>query len=643
MKQLGLIVVFVLFLTGNGFCQFLEFEKNIKEPVNYLEIFSQKLQKSSQLQDYDVKWYFLDLEADNLSINLKGSVTILVEIVLEGMDELVVELASDMFVDSVVINSESRSFTHSGDLIVISLVSPQSTGELLEFQIYYHGQPSQGVFNSFDSRWSVYVSWTLSEPFSAKNWFPCKQDLKDKADSSRVFITTGDGLMAGSNGLLKNIVPLADNKARYEWFSTYPIVYYLISFAISDYQDYSFYAHPQETDSILVQNYIYDDPSCFNTFKSDLEETSELIELYSGLYSEYPFSDEKYGHCLVPSGSYMEHQTMSTMKDFVYRIVAHELAHQWFGDQVTCASWQDIWINEGFASYSEYIALENLRSLEDADVWMKDAHDYALEKPQGSVYIPFEESDIVGRIFDYRLSYKKGAAIIHMLRFELDNDQQFYNILKEFQSIYRDSVASGLDFKEVAESVSGINLATFFDQWYFGKGYPSYEINWGQVDDTLWISSRQFTSSAETSLFEMPLEFRFEFSSSDSIIRVYQDEEVESFKFKIPENVSNLELDPRNFSLIGPSIINHKFEPDIYLQEGFKLYPNPANDQIILDFYGSTAQHVIRIVSLTGQKVLELNEEDSVLILDISNLSSGIYIIEVYEKDSKWIKKFMKK
>lgn len=642
MKQLGLILVFIFFLAGNGFCQFLEFEKNIREPVNYIEAFSKKSLKSSQLQDYDVKWYFLNLEADNLSVNVKGSVTILAEVILEGMDELVVELASDMFADSVVINSQSRPFTHAEDLLSISLVNPLTSGYLLEFTIHYHGQPSQGVFHAFDPRWSVYVSWTLSEPFSAKNWFPCKQDLKDKADSSWVFITTEDGLMAGSNGLLKNIVPLTGNKTRYEWFSNYPIEYYLISFAISEYQDYSFYAHPQEADSILVQNYIYDDPSCLSAFKNDLEETSELIELYSSLYSQYPFSDEKYGHCLVPGGSYMEHQTMSTMQDFVYRIVAHELAHQWFGDQVTCASWQDIWINEGFASYSEYIALENLRSREDADAWMLNAHYYALERPQGSVYIPFEESGNVSRIFDYRLSYKKGAAIIHMLRFELNDDFAFFETLREFQSTFRDSVASGLDFKEVAECVSGLDLAAFFNQWYFGKGYPFYEIDWGQVDDTLWISSRQFTSSAETPLFKMPLEFQIDFSSGDSIVRIYQDEAVESFKFKIPENVSNLELDPRNFSLIGTSIVNHKIEPAKYFQEGFILYPNPASDKIILDFYGNTAQRVIRIVSSTGQKVLELNEEDSILILDISNLSSGMYIIEVYEEDSKWIKKIMK-
>lgn len=642
MKHLGLILVIIFFLTRNGFCQFLEFEKNIKEPVNYMEAFSKNSLKSFQLQDYDVKWYFLDLEADNLSTYIQGNVTILVEIIEEGMDQLVIELASNMLVDSVVINSQIRPFTHNEDILSISLVNPQVGGDLLEFQIYYHGQPSQGVFHAFDSRWGVHVSWTLSEPFSAKNWFPCKQDLRDKADSSRVFITTGDNLMAGSNGLLKNIVPLAGNKARYEWFSAYPIEYYLISFAISEYQDYSFYAHPKETDSILVQNFIYDDPSCLNTFKSDLEETSELIELYSDLFSQYPFSNEKYGHCLVPSGSYMEHQTMSTMPNFVYRIVAHELAHQWFGDQVTCASWQDIWINEGFASYSEYLALQHLRSQEEADSWMKNAHAYALERPMGSVYIPFEESGNVSRIFDYRLSYKKGAAIIQMLRFELDDDLAFFETLKEFQRTFKDSVASGLDFKAVSESVSGTDMTTFFDQWYFGKGYPFYEINWGQVGDTLRISSRQFTSSAETPLFKMPLEFRLNFISGDTIVRVYQDKLVETYKFKLPSLVSSLELDPRVFSLIGPSIINHKIEPDIYIQEGFKLYPNPARDQIILDFYGSTAQRIIRIINSTGRKVLELEEENSTIILDIRNLSPGIYFIEVYGKDSKWIKKFMK-
>ena len=150
------------------------------------------------------------------------------------------------------------------------------------------------------------------------------------------------------------------NKLRYEWKSNYPIAYYLISFAVSEYQEYNIYAHPAGMggDSLLIQNFIYDAPGCLDYYKAGIDETVGMVELFSDLYSLYPFHQEKYGHCLTAIGGGMEHQTMSTMGNFNFGLVAHELGHMWFGDNVTCATWSDIWINEGFATYTDYLARE---------------------------------------------------------------------------------------------------------------------------------------------------------------------------------------------------------------------------------------------------------------------------------------------
>ena len=203
------------------------------------------------------------------------------------------------------------------------------------------------------------------------------------------------------------------------------------------------------------------------------------------MFGTYPFISEKYGHCVAPLGGGMEHQTMTTLANFNFLLVAHELAHQWFGDYVTCGSWQDIWINEGFASYAEYIACQYLQSQTNADLWMADAQTYVKSETDGSVFVPEAFSTDEERIFDYRLSYKKGAAIIHMIRGELQNDSLFFSILRDYLDRYKNDVATGEDFKEVLEEKSGRDFTAFFNQWFYGEGYPSITVNWKHEQDTL--------------------------------------------------------------------------------------------------------------------------------------------------------------
>jgi len=517
----------------------------------------------AELDEYDVKFYKLDVEVTNTSTFIKGNTIIGAVSQVSGLNQFVIELISDLTVDSVLINDEKQSFDHSGDLITVSVASSISLGEYFTAQIFYKGLvPSEGFFSGMttgeDQNTGFYVTWTLSEPFNAKDWFPCKQVLGDKADSVHVFITTDQNLIAGSNGLLTAIVPLPENKTRYEWKSSYPIVYYLISVTVADYMDYSIYAKPEGyIDSILIQNYIYDDSSYLEMNKDLINETKDLVELFSELYSLYPFEKEKYGHCVAPMGGGMEHQTMTTLNDFRFFLVAHELGHMWFGDNVTCATWQDIWINEGFASYTEYLAYQYLQDQETADLWMKNAHDRAKNEPEGSVYIPFEEANNVYRIFSGNLSYKKGAAIVHMIRFELDNDSVFFKVLQDFQTLFKDSVATGMDFKGVLEATSGKDFEDFFNQWYFGEGFPSFGIEWSQNGDTVLIRSSQTPSSINNSLFKTSLEFKLNYSGGDTTVRVFQDKDIQSFSVYIPFQITGLIVDPDNWILHQVSSIDH--------------------------------------------------------------------------------------
>jgi aminopeptidase N len=326
------------------------------------------------LSKYDVKFYHLSLDVSNENTYLEGFTSILIEIV-EDVDTIVFQLANTMEITSIYTQDNELDYFRAEDAVYILFNA--SAEEELYITIHYKGDAGQdrgffaGISTAWDATNNQQVTYTLSEPLNAKDWFPVKQVLTDKADSVWFDITCDNSLMAGSNGLLIETEDIGGGKHTFKWRSHYPIAYYLISFAVADYRDYSFNAPlAEEGDSVLVQNFIYDDDGYFNNWKSRIDETGDLISLYSRLVIDYPFKDEKYGHCVAPMGGGMEHQTMTTLANFNFTLVAHELAHMWFGDNITCASWQDIWINEGFASYFEYLALQNLRSQEDADQWM---------------------------------------------------------------------------------------------------------------------------------------------------------------------------------------------------------------------------------------------------------------------------------
>jgi hypothetical protein len=225
------------------------------------------------------------------------------------------------------------------------------------------------------------------------------------------------------------------------------------------------------------------------------------------------------------------------------------LGHSWFGDNVTCASWSDIWINEGFATYTEYLVNQYLVSQANADAIMLSYMNYVMTAPDGSVYIPLNETNNVGRIFNTRLSYRKGSALVHMIRFEMNNDAHFFQTLQNFQQQYQDSLATGLDFKAVCEDVSGLDFTDFFNQWYFGQGYPTFSVVWSQNEDSVYLRSIQTTSTTVTPLFKMPVEFKLSYSGGSQIMRLYQLKNDTTFKIIFPHEVTGIVVDPNNWVL----------------------------------------------------------------------------------------------
>jgi hypothetical protein len=328
----------------------------------------------------------------------------------------------------------------------------------------------------------------------------------------------------------------------------------------------------------------------------------------------------------------MEHQTMTGMGHFEFYLVAHELGHSWFGNYVTCATWQDIWINEGFATFAGYLATEILGP-EYADGERKFRFDQALLEPEGTVFIPEEDAENASRIFSGNLSYNKGMALLYMIRYEMDNDELFYMALRNFLDRYANDVATGMDFKEVLEETTGMDFTDFFDQWYFGAGFPIYEVEWEQQGDQLTIHSTQSTSSTQTPLFKMSMEYTIYYSGGDSTVRVFHDENLESFQFQFPHAVTDIGIDTRNRVLDGQPGEKKRTIGEEPLRQ-FSISPNPGNGTFYfsMDPVGGTlAGHKVHVevLDLRGRTVFRGLYESCLPFMDyqvqLEDAPGGIY------------------
>lgn len=588
-----------------------------------------------RVHDYDVKFYGLDLEVNPASTFVQGSVRIVSEIVTPDTRYLVLELVNEHTVSQVVSEEGNLSFQHANDALEIDLGEMKPQGAMVDIEIFYSGEPSpEGFFSGIQTAANSFgdpVLWTLSEPHNARQWFPVKQVLNDKADSVNVYITTPSGFIAASNGLLQQVTPLPEDRLRYEWHSRYPIAYYLISMAVGNYQEFSFMAPlDSPNDSVWVQNFIYNYPEVLESQRDNIEMTSPLMELMSELWGKYPFSAEKYGHAQAPMGGAMEHQTMSTMGYFGFDITAHELAHHWFGNNVTCATWSDIWINEGFATYSEYLSREFIIGPESASDWMQFAHDNIKSQPDGSVYVPPMLLFDVWRIFSGRLSYRKGAAILHQLRFEINNDPLFFSIMAEFQEIYADGVASGDDFRSTVDLMTGQNWEWFFDQWYYGEGFPTYEIIWWQKDGKLHIRSSQTTSANHPLFFAGTLEFKVvTVDDNEHIIRVFQEENLQEFVADIQGEVKELIFDPRNFMLKNYMVWDST-SINIPDTTSFSVSPNPFTRTLTIDYPELWFNGKWILADLNGKVLMEDNLKEQTRELQLEHISAGVYVLTLF-------------
>ncbi len=599
---------------------------------------------SAASANFDVKFYRCEWEVDPAIRYINGKITVYFT-ASTATSTITLDLKSALVTDSVTQRGVPVNFSRPADAIQISLTSTLAAGTLDSVSIYYQGVPPDTGFGSFiqTSHAGVPVIWTLSEPYGARDWWPCKNGLDDKADSVEMIITAPAAYKSASNGLLLSEISTEGGaKTVARWKHRYPIATYLMCFAVTNY---SVFNNSVQLGSVDLPMVTYCYPESLTSFQAGTQNTLDAMLLFNNHFGPYPFMNEKYGHVQFGWGGGMEHQTSTFLISTDEVLVAHELGHQWFGNKVTCATWEDIWLNEGFATYLARFYYEN-KYPDNAVANRRAILNNITSLPNGSVKV--DDTTSVNRIFSGRLSYNKGSYLINMLRFQL-GDSAFFKGLKKYQSdpSLQYGFARTADLKRNLEESSGQNLTTFFNQWFVGQGYPSYNVQWSPLGSTaVKITMGQVTSDPSVTFFEMPVPLTFKNATQQKTVVVNHRANGEEFIKNIGFIPDTVLIDPE-YWLISKNNVATKVALSNSGNPGVEVYPNPVQNPLTVylhDFNEPVAY--LSIYNMAGQLVAKqqvvLINGTELVNLNLQHLARGQYILQIKAGSFRYTKKLLK-
>jgi len=528
----------------------------------------------------DITYYRLSLDVDIENQNISGSVLANGHVGFSQPDFIEFDFSDEMYVDSIHFEGETWDFYHVNNLLKIpapEIIIPE--GYEFSIEIFYHGSPSVDYISfNFDTHAGENHIWTLSEPYGARRWWPCKDDPSDKADSMDIIITVPADQIVASNGLLVNEIELGDGRKQYHWEERYPICTYLVSVTSYPYLVWGDTYVSMDGDTMPIVFYNYPDQVAIADDNYLL--TKDMIGAFAQRFGEYPFINEKYGHADFGRGGGMEHQTLSSMGGHSQWLIAHELGHQWWGDLLTCASFHHIWLNEGFARYCEAIWEESHNGV---DAYKSYWESHTFYGP-GTIYV--EDPSSVGQIFNGNLSYNKAGWVVHMLRGVM-GDNLFFETMKSYAS--NDSLAYNAvtteNFQAVCEDVSGLDLNAFFQQWIYGERYPQYSVSWEILDSDELIVTINQTQSWQ--LFHMPIDLQILTGLDTLNVTVENQNQTQEYNLGIvSQPLFNVILDPDDWILKSVEYLtlsNQVPGPDQITL--FPAFPNPFNPETSISFF----------------------------------------------------------
>ncbi len=618
---------------------------------------------SVTLHAYDVVKYILHMDWYNILSNQSHEFNGMMEITfLPSLDVPLDSIRLDndpayLRVDSVFSGGNRLKIDSSSGKLTVVLDNPLSAGDTGKVDLYYH-VTDPGVYPAPDSLQKglyIYykgvqltgqytvpetVAYTMSEPSDARYWMPCYDDPSDKALCA-ISVRVPNGFVAASNGTLDSTVDNGDNSSTFYWSENYPIATYLMCATAARFSVVQKEVKV-EGKLIPIQYYIYpqdsaqavDNPVC------NIDTVISMMKFFSSIYGPYPF--DKYGMTGIEPFYYggMEHQTITTMNrnyEFDRRDVAHELAHQWWGDMVTLGTWKDIWLNESFATYSEAMQLQHLSESSFEDEMNFYASRFFQEDSTQRRYPIYAPPS--GYIFGLA-EYYKGAWVLHMLRNYI-GDSTFFAILKKYRADYEYRNAVTSDFIDVVDSVTDSDMSWFFSEWIFDQGYPVYTKTFSQSADTVSVTVSQIQTNAP--VFRMPIEIGVYSGGQRTICSFTDSMLVQTFKHYYPAKVDSISLDPFNRILArypGQALTQvgeTQTPPKTYTL--LRNYPNPFNGMTnVLYSLASPGFITLELYDLLGRKVETLARGFQAtgsheIKVNAAGLASGVYLCRLTTPD----------
>lgn len=547
------------------------------------------------------------------------------------------------------------AFSHADDVLTITLPAAVPAGEAVAVEVSYEGVPEQdglGTF-SFDALGRDQpIIWTLSQPYGARAWWPCKDHPSDKADSVRVTVTVPEGLRVGSNGLLRGESTDRDGRTTFDWHSGYPIATYLVSFAAGPYEvlDQT-YTRPDSLAAhygalqLPILHYAYPGSGVLGGW----QQVTDVFPVLEHWFGPYPFPEEKYGHAQFTFSGGMEHQTMSSMGSGWIGLVVHELAHQWYGDLITMATWPHLWLNEGFATYAELLYYE-ARPDAYAGTYEQVFELYWDRARGADGTLIVQDTLSVSNLFSNNRVYAKGGMVLHMLRHVLGEDA-FRTTLQTYaaDTTLRFGTARTADFQQVAEAVSGQDLATFFQQWVTqGTGYPVYDVGWSSAvaesgyEVMVDITQTQTDLVSNVEVFEMPVTLLIQTAAGPERFTVLNDRRTQRYTFSVAARPTGVVFDPDRALLRNDPVVATRLEAPPEAAATLRLdavYPNPTRQALTIRLTVPEATPVrLALYDVLGRERARLHDAvlpagSTTLPLSLPDVPAGFYTLYLIAAD----------
>ena len=613
---------------------------------------------SAAMSGFDITYYHLTLNLNGLRNPIVLGRNRISGVALTNLDTLQLELSSNMVLDLVsTTGGRQLSVSRDADLIQIALAQTLYTGQRIDLDVVYHGNPLETGFGAFTSisnqPGKPNTIWTLSEPYGAKEWWPVDGNMADKADSVRVTVHVPAPMTVASNGVLKSRINHTDGSTTFDWMHRYPISPYLISLAIGEYDEYvQSYIRPLDlamkygNRTFPIQHFAYKGSDAFQGISttSGWHLALEMMPVFEEWMGPYPFEKEKYGHAHVTFKGGMEHQTISSMGNIGAELIAHELAHQWFGDMVTPSRWRDIWLNEGFATMSEFFIYESSPKYEGLKALFSRIYYERALLSDGPLVS--DDTTSVPDLFSFSRIYAKGYMVLRMIR-GIVGDDVFKTVLQTYlrdpDHAYK-SVTTD-DFKQTLERVSGRSFDTFFNQWvYSDSGVPRYSVTLSSLESSgssgyvAEITIQQDETGSP--VFDLPVWVKIKTAGREVLVQLENNQRQQHYSIEVEGQPLAVEVDPFKWILRQESVTSTGMESDDTLPFDplFSVYPNPSSGSFSVQWKArpGTSHVVADVYDGLGRLVFRQMEPtlaNSISTFHLStSLPAGTYFVRVTDE-----------